>query len=757
MAAITDAPSYTRPEVECDLVMKGGATSGLVYPRAVLELARDAKPGESKKAYRFRSIGGASAGAVAAAFTAAAEFQRNNGGFERLNDVNLELQKQKNGGTFLRGLFQASNATQPLFNLFTRATVYEQELKTIARSNRGKNAVRGFLAYLPFLRGLVKDSRVPGVLKGRFYGFVLGVVLAGVLATVIASWHWWVSGSWDALWAPLVVLGVFFGFFGVRLGGLATGLGALFDIVVREVPRNLFGICSGHNEDADKNPARRQDLQAATDWIHGSIQKIAGRSPDVPDEVLTFADLEGEILKKQDKDITLQVMTTNISEGRPYILPFDEHFIYKEADFKLLFPGPVRKKLEAKRRIISGIRLPDGYFFLPKGKDLPVVVAVRLSMSFPLFFSSVPLYALPLWARDCIADDQFTIPEATPPAFPLSIQQFIRTQGEGDKQQSIIAALTKGGRLSVSQEYAPKTEDLIPHWFSDGGIASNFPIHFFDHWLPKWPTFGITLRYLPDYLFLGEKDREQEQATRNYLDSMEKPREPGERDLGRSIRALQEFMQTSIRASGKARPGTPPRAPDVVVLPKPQDGVPLEWEHIHYPDNDDPEVDAVLNFLWAVIKTMQNFRDNSQAALPSYRERVVQVRLRPEEGGFNLGMTPDTIENVVRKGGNAGTALRNDFIKAHHQWVRLRVLVSELNQAFDTMLKNDAPAEYRRLVDDQSGAVYPYGKQDPSWCREFKERLDGLRNVMDAWAAKEEDVGLEAGNPPPILRVTPKV
>src|SRR5262249_60598377 len=42
----------------CDLVMKGGITSGVVYPAAVLELAQT---------YRFRKIGGASAGGVVGA------------------------------------------------------------------------------------------------------------------------------------------------------------------------------------------------------------------------------------------------------------------------------------------------------------------------------------------------------------------------------------------------------------------------------------------------------------------------------------------------------------------------------------------------------------------------------------------------------------------------------------------------------------------------------------------------------------------
>ena len=45
----------------CDLVMKGGVTSGIVYPRLVTRLSHR---------HRFVRIGGASAGAIAAAFTA---------------------------------------------------------------------------------------------------------------------------------------------------------------------------------------------------------------------------------------------------------------------------------------------------------------------------------------------------------------------------------------------------------------------------------------------------------------------------------------------------------------------------------------------------------------------------------------------------------------------------------------------------------------------------------------------------------------
>ena len=55
--------------------MKGGITSGVVYPHAICELART---------YRFVDVGGTSAGAIAAAAAAAAEHGRERDGFRKL-------------------------------------------------------------------------------------------------------------------------------------------------------------------------------------------------------------------------------------------------------------------------------------------------------------------------------------------------------------------------------------------------------------------------------------------------------------------------------------------------------------------------------------------------------------------------------------------------------------------------------------------------------------------------------------------------
>jgi predicted acylesterase/phospholipase RssA len=48
--------------LECDLIMKGGVTSGLVYPGAIATLS---------ETFRLRNIGGTSAGAIGAVAAAA--------------------------------------------------------------------------------------------------------------------------------------------------------------------------------------------------------------------------------------------------------------------------------------------------------------------------------------------------------------------------------------------------------------------------------------------------------------------------------------------------------------------------------------------------------------------------------------------------------------------------------------------------------------------------------------------------------------
>src|SRR3954451_23812360 len=103
-------------KLACDIVMKGGITSGLVYPGAIAELAAR---------YRFRAIGGTSAGAIPPAVVAAAGARRRPGradppgGFPRAQELPDALAVEHDGDLQLLRLFQPDPQTAGLFRVMT--------------------------------------------------------------------------------------------------------------------------------------------------------------------------------------------------------------------------------------------------------------------------------------------------------------------------------------------------------------------------------------------------------------------------------------------------------------------------------------------------------------------------------------------------------------------------------------------------------------------------------------------------------------
>lgn len=95
----------------CDLVMKGGITSGVVYPLAITELSRK---------YLFKNIGGTSAGAVAAVITAAAEYGRRTGN-EAAYDQLAALPRKLGTNNLLLRLFQPTSAAVRVFRVVLAA------------------------------------------------------------------------------------------------------------------------------------------------------------------------------------------------------------------------------------------------------------------------------------------------------------------------------------------------------------------------------------------------------------------------------------------------------------------------------------------------------------------------------------------------------------------------------------------------------------------------------------------------------------
>src|ERR1700730_11040598 len=185
-------PEFLNPTAHCDLIMQGGITSGVVYPRAVLKLATH---------YRFRSIGGTSAGAMAAAATAAAELGRDRGGFDRLSQLPEEL------GSCLSSLCQPQRPFRGVFAILLACL-----------GNRSL-----------FLK-------IPQVLARVVVCFPLAL-LAGLSPTLIYLWRTWGSSRDGLELAGIVAAGVA----GI---GLAW-LGRLLWLVLYSLPRASFGICPG--------------------------------------------------------------------------------------------------------------------------------------------------------------------------------------------------------------------------------------------------------------------------------------------------------------------------------------------------------------------------------------------------------------------------------------------------------------------------------------------------------------------------------
>jgi predicted acylesterase/phospholipase RssA len=345
--------TFDRPDRCCDLVLKGGITSGILYPPAICRIA---------ERFHLIGIGGTSAGAIAACAAAAAEYRRrttgDGAGFDRLEQLPYELA----GDGRLLGLFRPDAPTRRLFRLFLDATRLDG---------------RGWLARTRW--------------KTR------------------------------ALWA-----------------------GINHRSTLRPLVDNGYGLCSGMANGYRPTTAPAPPL---TEWLTDLLDEIAGLEVDRP---LTFGDLRHAPVPSQfadvmtgveERSIDLRAVTTCVSFGRPLEAPFDgmNLFAFDPAEWRGLFPKRVVDYLVAASREIEAPSLTiDGKLPLPVGDALPVVVAARMSLSFPCLFSMVPLYAV---------------------------------------------------------DYEAETEPMRRVWFSDGGITSNLPIHRFDALFPRWPTLAINLQY----------------------------------------------------------------------------------------------------------------------------------------------------------------------------------------------------------------------------------------------------------------------
>jgi hypothetical protein len=409
--------------LECDIIMKGGITSGVIYPRAVCELA---------KTYRLRSVGGSSAGAIAAAGAAAAEFGRASGGFDLLEQLPHDITADSPAGeSVLYRLFQPTTRTLPLYRVLVAGMGTDTKLR------------RTFTAMLTgfWLRALA--CAAPGL----------------VLAVLSALGR-----------TPAVVAGVLAGLALAALGAIAGAAWAAAGTLARTATTG-FGLCTG------MPGAGAKGAVALTPFLHERFQAMAGQRDGT---VLTFGDLAGERIK-------LRVMTTNLTRSQPMPMPWTtQDYFFEPAQMRTLFPedvvqwmedhppktGPDGNELSPKEtrqrdllRAQAGSKRP-----WPAPDDLPVVVATRMSLSFPVLITAVPLYAV---------------------NYALAANE--------DARRAADDWLAAHPDLPAAQGAAEitVTPTFDPNWYSDGGICANLPVQFFDAPLPTRPTFAIDLEDFP--------------------------------------------------------------------------------------------------------------------------------------------------------------------------------------------------------------------------------------------------------------------
>lgn len=286
-----------------------------------------------------------------------------------------------------------------------------------------------------------------------------------------------------------------------------------------------------------------------------------------------------------------------------------------------------------------------------------------MSLSFPVLLSAVPLYAIDFTLR-------INQPQERPQQFTYTAKRV---------------------------------------WFSDGGIASNMPLHFFDAPLPAHPTFAVNLK-------TPHPDFEVKKGA------------PACDQLGR------------------------------VYLPHSSLGGRLRY----WPDPDDATpARGLIGFLVGIVNTMQNWRDEIQFPYPGFRDRIVQISQLPDEGGLNLNMPRNDIDALSEAGECAAQRLIARFHPQgqpgggwhEHQEARLRSFLGVLERMALTLegrLTDNAWFEVvQRLV--QRGV---YNANEGRLARECLECLRGLGELLRTRGAPMEG---GAPNPKPTLRIAPRI
>ena len=227
--------------------------------------------------------------------------------------------------------------------------------------------------------------------------------------------------------------------------------------------------------------------------------------------------------------------------------------------------------------------------------------------------------------------------------------------------------------------------------FSDGGLTSNFPIHLFDNLWPNSPTFGIS---------------------------------------------FDDFSKERHRVNGKEK--------RVEMATDRQKGMlPID------------SINGIREFVRRLLDVSANWQDSLQSVLPGYRERIVHVHLKANEGGLNLKMPKPVIEELAGFGTKAGELAVSYFNMEEHRWRRFLISMNEIEQVLEELTKSDQ-AGFLAFVEgyDSKGPFAPISQH---WKDEALRRARELVRLGNDWQKPPRIGSGTIPKPECDLRITPEL
>lgn len=250
-------------------------------------------------------------------------------------------------------------------------------------------------------------------------------------------------------------------------------------------------------------------LWGGTDYTPGVAPDAACPAASGDGPAVTWHDLSAQPLRRL---VNLELISTELVRRQPYRFPLPDRdtpvlrgpadgspappstdwvkrgqLCFDPADLARLFPAAVVSAMTAGAAPVA-FRTPDRdatgpveLYPLPQPWDLPVVFAVRASLSFPTLFQAIRLY-------EVVLPTDLPGQPTTDPAQALAVRT--------EYGQPFAAPEGPRGLLRYPA-LPPGTHVAHELWLTDGGVTSNFPIHLFDTVLPLWPTVGLDLGDYP--------------------------------------------------------------------------------------------------------------------------------------------------------------------------------------------------------------------------------------------------------------------